>query len=74
MFDWLNILTFMMGLAFLFSGIHYFRLTRKTPEGKMVSLFQDSVNVSRRVAYSIVFYCWVVGGSLMVAAIILQLA
>jgi hypothetical protein len=74
MFDWLNILTFMMGLALFLLGIHYLRLIRKTPEGEMVSLFEDNVNVSRRVAYSIVFYGCFVGGTLMVAAVILQLA
>jgi hypothetical protein len=74
MFDWLNILTFMIGLALLLLGLYYLRLIRKTPEEEMITLFQDDVNVSRRVAYSIVFYCWVVGGSLMVAAIIVQLA
>ncbi|MEM3608742.1 MAG: hypothetical protein QXM65_07920 [Candidatus Bathyarchaeia archaeon] len=74
MFDWLNVLTFILGLGFLFFGIHFFRLTRKTTEGEMVSLFQDTVKVSRRVAYSIVIYCWIVGGAFMVAATILQLA
>jgi len=74
MFDWLNILTFIIGLGFLLFGIHFLRLARKTPEEEMVSLFQDSVKVSRRVAYSIVIYCWTVGGTFMVAAIILQLA
>jgi hypothetical protein len=49
MFDWLNILTIMISLACLLFGAHFFRLTRKTPEGKMVSLFQDSVKVSRTV-------------------------
>jgi hypothetical protein len=74
MFDWLNIVTFMMGLVLVLLGVHYLLLIRKTPEEEMVSLFQDSVRVSRTVAYSLVFYGWLVGGALMVAAVILQLA
>jgi len=74
MFDWLNILTMLMGSASLLLGLHYFRVTRRTPEGEMVSLFQESVKVSRGVAYSIVFYFWIAGGSLLVGAMIVQFA
>ncbi|MGB9713973.1 MAG: hypothetical protein ACPLZC_03220 [Candidatus Bathyarchaeales archaeon] len=74
MFDWLNVLTFIIGLCFLFFGIQLFRLTRKTTQEEMVSLFQDTVKISRRVAYLIVIYCWIVGGTFMIGAIILQLA
>jgi hypothetical protein len=74
MFDWLNILIFMMGLILVLLGVRYFRVIRKTPEGEMVSLFQDSVKVTRSTAYAYVFYGWFVGGTLMVVAVILQLA
>lgn len=74
MFSWLNILTMLMGLAFLLLGFHYFRVTRKTPEDEMISLFQDSIKVSRGTGYGIAIWCWIVGGSTLVGALILQFA
>jgi hypothetical protein len=74
MFSWLNILTMLIGSGFLLLGLHYFRVTRKTPEGEMISLFQDSVKVSRGVGYSIAIYFWLIGGCILVAALILQFA
>ena len=74
MFSWLNILTMLMGSAFLVLGFHYFRVTRRIPEDEMISLFQDSVKVSRGTGYGIAIYFWIVGGSILVAALILQFA
>lgn len=74
MFDWLNILTILLGVACLLLGLHFLRVTRRTPEGEMTSLYGGSVKVSRGVAYSIVFYCWIVGAALVIAALTLQLS
>ena len=64
--------TVLLGFASLLMGVHYLRKTRKTPEGKLVPLM-GGVYLSRGVAYTLVFWLWVLGVLFIVAPILIIL-
>jgi hypothetical protein len=67
-----NLFTAILGLATILLGLHYFRIAQRTPESEMIQL-QEGVNVSRRIAYYIVFFLWFVGALLTGLAILITI-